>query len=117
MSIPSYTDPHAPRAPFKPGEAPAAAWFNIETTFAHACPNPVAMLRGQGIACEPGEDPFMAAVTAGVDREVATPETLARLADNFAKLDAGGRGVLLKIVPRLRNFGVTRDLGRLRRAL
>ena len=55
------------------------------------------MLRGQGIACEPGEDPFMAAVTAGVDREVATPETLARLADNFAQLDAGGRGVLLTV--------------------
>ena len=49
MNIPAFTDKTAPRAPFKPGSVPGAAWFNIETVFCHACPNPGAMLRSHGL--------------------------------------------------------------------
>lgn len=108
MSIPAFTDKTAPRAPFKPGSVPGAAWFNIETVFCHACPNPGAMLRSHGLHAEEGADPsspggyaeaslWAACVEAGLDREVATPETLARLADTFRAVDAEGRGVLLTV--------------------
>ena len=56
MSIPAFTDKTAPRAPFKPGSVPGAAWFNIETVFCHACPNPGAMLRSHGLLPEEGAD-------------------------------------------------------------
>ena len=97
MSIPAFTDKTAPRAPFKPGRVPGAAWFNIETTFCHACPNPGAMLRSHGLHAEEGADLWAACVEAGLDREVATPETLAALADTFRAVDAEGRGVLLTV--------------------
>ena len=97
MSIPAFTDKTAPRAPFKPGSVPGAAWFNIETTFCHACPNPGAMLRSHGLHAEEGADLWAACVEAGLDREVATPETLAALADTFRAVDADGRGVLLTV--------------------
>ena len=97
MSIPAFTDKTAPRAPFKPGSVPGAAWFNIETTFCHACPNPGAMLRSHGLHPEEGADLWAACVSAGLDREVATPETLAALADTFRAVDADGRGVLLTV--------------------
>ena len=97
MSIPAFTDKTAPRAPFKPGRVPGAAWFNIETTFCHACPNPEAMLRSHGLHAEEGADLWAACVEAGLDREVATPETLAALADTFRAVDADGRGVLLTV--------------------
>ena len=97
MSIPAFTDKRAPRAPFKPGSVPGAAWFNIETTFCHACPNPGAMLRSHGLHPEDGADLWAACVEAGLDREVATPETLAALADTFRAVDADGRGVLLTV--------------------
>ncbi len=97
MSIPAFTDKTAPRAPFKPGSVPGAAWFNIETTFCHACPNPGAMLRSHGLHAEEGADLWAACVSAGLDREVATPETLAALADTFRAVDADGRGVLLTV--------------------
>lgn len=97
MSIPAFTDKTAPRAPFKPGSVPGAAWFNIETTFCHACPNPGAMLRSHGLHTEEGADLWAACVEAGLDREVATPETLAALADTFRAVDAEGRGVLLTV--------------------
>lgn len=97
MSIPAFTDTTAPRAPFKPGSVPGAAWFNIETTFCHACPNPGAMLRSHGLHAEEGADLWAACVEAGLDREVATPETLAALADTFRAVDAEGRGVLLTV--------------------
>jgi len=97
MSIPAFTDKTAPRAPFKPGSVPGAAWFNIETTFCHACPNPGAMLRSHGLHPEEGADLWAACVSAGLDREVATPETLAVLADTFRAVDADGRGVLLTV--------------------
>ena len=97
MSIPNFTDRTAPRAPFKPGSVPGAAWFNIETTFCHACPNPGAMLRSHGLHPEDGADLWAACVAAGLDREVATPETLAALADTFRAVDADGRGVLLTV--------------------
>lgn len=97
MSIPAFTDKTAPRAPFKPGRVPGAAWFNIETTFCHACPNPGAMLRSHGLHAEEGADLWAACVEAGLDREVATPETLAALADTFRAVDADGRGVLLTV--------------------
>lgn len=97
MSIPAFTDKTAPRAPFKPGSVPGAAWFNIETTFCHACPNPGAMLRSHGLHAEEGADLWAACVEAGLDREVATPETLAALADTFRAVDAEGRGVLLTV--------------------
>ena len=108
MSIPAFTDKSAPRAPFKPGSVPGAAWFNIETVFCHACPNPGAMLRSHGLHPEEGADPsspggyaeaslWAACVEAGLDREVATPETLAALADTFRAVDADGRGVLLTV--------------------
>lgn len=97
MSIPAFTDKTAPRAPFKPGRVPGAAWFNIETTFCHACPNPGAMLRSHGLHPEEGADLWAACVSAGLDREVATPETLAALADTFRAVDADGRGVLLTV--------------------
>ena len=97
MSIPEFTDKTAPRAPFKPGSVPGAAWFNIETVFCHACPNPGAMLRSHGLHPEEGADLWAACVEAGLDREVATPETLAALADTFRAVDAEGRGVLLTV--------------------
>ena len=97
MSIPAFTDKTAPRAPFKPGSVPGAAWFNIETVFCHACPNPGAMLRSHGLHTEEGADLWAACVEAGLDREVATPETLAALADTFRAVDAEGRGVLLTV--------------------
>ena len=97
MSIPAFTDKTAPRAPFKPGSVPGAAWFNIETVFCHACPNPGAMLRSHGLHPEDGADLWAACVSAGLDREVATPETLASLADTFRAVDADGRGVLLTV--------------------
>ena len=97
MSIPAFTDKTAPRAPFKPGRVPGAAWFNIETVFCHACPNPGAMLRSHGLHTEEGADLWAACVEAGLDREVATPETLAALADTFRAVDAEGRGVLLTV--------------------
>ena len=97
MSIPAFTDKSAPRAPFKPGSVPGAAWFNIETVFCHACPNPGAMLRSHGLHPEEGADLWAACVEAGLDREVATPETLAALADTFRAVDADGRGVLLTV--------------------
>ncbi len=97
MSIPAFTDKTAPRAPFKPGRVPGAAWFNIETVFCHACPNPGAMLRSHGLHPEEGADLWAACVEAGLDREVATPETLAALADTFRAVDADGRGVLLTV--------------------
>ena len=97
MSIPAFTDKTAPRAPFKPGSVPGAAWFNIETVFCHACPNPGAMLRSHGLHPEEGADLWAACVEAGLDREVATPETLAALADTFRAVDADGRGVLLTV--------------------
>ena len=97
MSIPAFTDKTAPRAPFKPGSVPGAAWFNIETVFCHACPNPGAMLRSHGLHAEEGADLWAACVEAGLDREVATPETLAALADTFRAVDADGRGVLLTV--------------------
>lgn len=97
MSIPAFTDKTAPRAPFKPGSVPGAAWFNIETTFCHACPNPGAMLRSHGLHAEEGADLWAACVEAGLDREVATPETLAALADTYRAVDAEGRGVLLTV--------------------
>lgn len=97
MSIPAFTDKTAPRAPFKPGSVPGAAWFNIETVFCHACPNPGAMLRSHGLHPEEGADLWAACVSAGLDREVATPETLAALADTFRAVDADGRGVLLTV--------------------
>ncbi len=97
MSIPAFTDKTAPRAPFKPGSVPGAAWFNIETVFCHACPNPGAMLRSHGLHPEDGADLWAACVSAGLDREVATPETLAALADTFRAVDADGRGVLLTV--------------------
>ena len=97
MSIPAFTDKTAPRAPFKPGRVPGAAWFNIETTFCHACPNPGAMLRSHGLYPEEEADLWAACVSAGLDREVATPETLAALADTFRAVDADGRGVLLTV--------------------
>ena len=97
MSIPAFTDKTAPRAPFKPGSVPGAAWFNIETVFCHACPNPGAMLRSHGLHAEEGADLWAACVEAGLDREVATPETLAALADTFRAVDAEGRGVLLTV--------------------
>lgn len=97
MSIPAFTDKTAPRAPFKPGCVPGAAWFNIETVFCHACPNPEAMLRSHGLHPEAGADLWAACVEAGLDREVATPETLAALADTFRAVDAEGRGVLLTV--------------------
>lgn len=97
MSIPAFTDKTAPRAPFKLGCVPGAAWFNIETVFRHACPNPEAMLRSHGLHPEKGADLWAACVEAGLDREVATPETLAALADTFRAVDAEGRGVLLTV--------------------
>ncbi len=97
MSIPAFTDKTAPRAPFKPGSVPGAAWFNIETVFCHACPNPGAMLRSHGLHTEEGADLWAACVEAGLDREVATPETLAALVDTFRAVDAEGRGVLLTV--------------------
>ena len=97
MSIPAFADKTAPRAPFKPGSVPGAAWFNIETVFCHACPNPGAMLRSHGLHPEEGADLWAACVEAGLDREVATPETLAALADTFRAVDADGRGVLLTV--------------------
>lgn len=45
MSIPAYRDKRAPRAPFKAGSVPRAGWFNIETVFNHACPEPGARWR------------------------------------------------------------------------
>lgn len=66
------------------------------------------MLRSHGLHPEDGADPsspggyaeaslWAACVSAGLDREVATPETLAALADTFRAVDAEGRGVLLTV--------------------
>ncbi len=66
------------------------------------------MLRSHGLHPEDGADPsspggyaeaslWAACVEAGLDREVATPETLAALADTFRAVDADGRGVLLTV--------------------
>lgn len=55
------------------------------------------MLRSHGLHPEEGADLWAACVSAGLDREVATPETLAALADTFRAVDAEGRGVLLTV--------------------
>ena len=55
------------------------------------------MLRSHGLHAEEGADLWAACVEAGLDREVATPETLAALADTFRAVDADGRGVLLTV--------------------
>ncbi len=55
------------------------------------------MLRSHGLHPEEGADLWAACVSAGLDREVATPETLAALADTFRAVDANGRGVLLTV--------------------
>ncbi len=55
------------------------------------------MLRSHGLHPEEGADLWAACVEAGLDREVATPETLAELADTFRAVDADGRGVLLTV--------------------
>ena len=55
------------------------------------------MLRSHGLHTEEGADLWAACVEAGLDREVATPETLAALADTFRAVDAEGRGVLLTV--------------------
>lgn len=55
------------------------------------------MLRSHGLHPEDGADLWAACVSAGLDREVATPETLAALADTFRAVDAEGRGVLLTV--------------------
>lgn len=97
MNIPAFTDKTAPRAPFQAGSVPMAAWYNIETVFCHACPNPAAMLHSHGIHPEEGADLWEACVAAGLDREVATAETLLALAETFRAMDAQGRGVLLTV--------------------
>jgi len=95
MKIPEFGDREAPRAPFAPGDVPAAAWFCIETVFGHECPQPEAMLSTHGLAAEEGEDALAACARHGLGREVATEGTLKRLAAAFAAQDAGGRGLLL----------------------
>ena len=55
------------------------------------------MLRSHGLHTEEGADLWAACVAEGLDREVATPETLAALADTFRAVDAEGRGVLLTV--------------------
>ncbi len=95
MRIPDFRDPNAPRAPFRMGEVPAAGWYNIECTFRHTCPNPPAILRAQGVEVKPGEDALARATAEGWGVELATAETLERLAATFAAVDGAGRGLPL----------------------
>ena len=95
MKTPAFTDPQAPRAPFTLGEVPAAGWYNIECTFRHTCPNPLAILRAHGVEVKPGEDALARATAEGWGVELATAETLARLAATFAAVDGAGRGLPL----------------------
>ena len=95
MKIPAFTDPHAPRAPFSLGQVPPAGWYNIECTFRHTCPNPLAILRAHGVEVKPGEDALACATAHGWGVELATPETLTRLAATFAAVDGAGRGLPL----------------------
>ena len=95
MKIPDFRDPNAPRAPFRMGEVPAAGWYNIECTFRHTCPNPLAILRAHGEEVKPGEDALARATAEGWGVELATAETLARLAATFAAVDGAGRGLPL----------------------
>ncbi len=91
-----FTDPTAPRAPFEQGSTPRAGWFCIETTFCHDTPQPEAMLHAHGLYAYADEDPLACCTQYGLDKEVATPETLQQLAAAFAAQDADGRGVLLR---------------------
>ena len=95
MKIPDFRDPNAPRAPFTLGEVPAAGWYNIECTFRHTCPNPLAILRAHGVEVKPGEDALARATAEGWGVELATAETLTRLAATFAAVDGAGRGLPL----------------------
>lgn len=95
MQIPDFRDPNAPRAPFTLGEVPAAGWYNIECTFRHTCPNPPAILRAHGEDVKPGEDALARATAEGWGVELATAETLERLAATFAAVDGAGRGLPL----------------------
>ncbi|MBQ4593036.1 MAG: hypothetical protein IJA81_00225 [Akkermansia sp.] len=95
MKIPDFRDPNAPRAPFRMGEVPAAGWYNIECTFRHTCPNAPAILRAQGVDVKPGEDALARATAEGWGVELATAETLERLAATFAAVDGAGRGLPL----------------------
>lgn len=85
-----FTDPTAPRAPFEQGSTPRAAWFCIETTFCHDTPQPEAMLHAHGLYAYADEDPLACCTQYGLDKEVATPETLQQLASAFAAQDADG---------------------------
>ena len=95
MKIPDFRDPQAPRAPFRMGEVPTAGWYNIECTFRHTCPNAPAILRAHGVEVKPGEDALARATAEGWGVELATAETLARLAATFAAVDGAGRGLPL----------------------
>ena len=95
MRIPDFRDPNAPRAPYRMGEVPAAGWYNIECTFRHTCPNAPAILRAQGVEVKPGEDALARATAEGWGVELATAETLERLAATFAAVDGAGRGLPL----------------------
>ena len=94
--MPNPTTSSAPRAPFKKGSVPQAAWFCVETTFRHRCPNLPGMLAAHGLHVPADETEQLAlAVQEGLDTELATTETLQQLVTTFNALDAAGRGLLL----------------------
>lgn len=90
-----FTDPNAPRAPFEQGSTPRAGWFCVETTFCHQTPQPGSMARAHGLSPKNESEALALCVQHGIDKEVATADTLAQLAATFERMDATGRGVLL----------------------
>ena len=82
-TITPYKEANAPRAPWKIGGVPRAGWCCIETVFNHPTPSAKSVARVFGLT--EGE--------AGKLREVATEETLEKIAEAFARQEAQGRGL------------------------
>ncbi len=77
---PPFTDPSAPKAPFRQGKTPRAAWYCIEVAFRHPSPHPEAIEEALGRAAQ---------------YEYADAGTLAHMAAVFAAQERGGRGLLV----------------------
>lgn len=84
-NVKPYADPSSPRAPWKIGSVPRSGWCCIETVFDHLTPCPKSVARVFGLT--EGD--------AAQLHELATEETLQKLADAFARQEGAGRGLLI----------------------